>query len=359
LTVAVLVVVVSMALGFGNFLTATLGDLRQWCRRTIPADFLVQSSVPDTAFLLATALPEALADEIRALPGASRVARIAFVPARVNNTAILVLARSFDRAEPLPLDLRDGRPDAVRESLLQGDAVVGTGLAHTLGLHVGDPIRLDTPRGPRELRVAGTATEFAGGGRALYLEWNAAKSLLHFPGAHILLVTANPGDLGRLSPQLHAFCEQKHLLLQTNDELRGRIDDLFGRVGTAFWALIALAFVVASLGVVNTMTMNVREQVRELAVLRAVGMTSGSVRRVVLWQAAVLGLVSLGPGCVVGQGLTRVIAHSAEGLLGRTGPWNLHPRLFLGCCALVLTVPVMSVLLFVPRVGRSMVRDAT
>jgi putative ABC transport system permease protein len=359
LTAGVLVVVVSMALGFGNFLADALGALRQWCVRTIPADFLVQSSVPDTAFLLATALPEALADEIGAFPGVSHVARISFLPAQVDGAAVLVLARTFDRAEALPLDLRDGRPAAVRDGLLQGEAVVGTGLAHTLGVHVGDSIRLDTAHGPQELRIAGTATEFAGGGRALYLEWNAAKALLHFPGAHILLVSADPGQVGRLGSLLRNFCEQKHLLLQTNDELRGQIDALFARVRTAFWALVALAFVIASVGVANTLTLNVREQLRELAVLRAVGMTSGSLRRVVLWQAVWLALVSLGPGTVIGLGLNWVIAHAAAGLLGSTGLWRLHPRLFLGCCVMVLAVPLVSALLLTPRLGRTAARETT
>ena len=37
------------------------------------------------------------------------------------------------------------------------------------------------------------------------------------------------------------------------------------------WVMIALIFLVASLGIVNTLTMNVDEQTREMGVLRAIG----------------------------------------------------------------------------------------
>jgi putative ABC transport system permease protein len=358
LTASVLVVVVVMALGFGHFLATTLDELRPWCRRTIPADFLVQSSFPDTAFLLATALPEELGDELRTLPGVDRVARISFLPGQVNDHAVLVLARTFDRAEPLPLDLCDGQPDAVRERLLGGEVVVGAGLAQSLELHVGDSVRLETPNGPRQLHIAGTAAEFAGGGRALYIEWNTAKSLLHFPGAHILLVTASPGQVRQVSPILRAFCSNRSLLLQTNDELHRQIDDLFGRVRMTFWALIALSFLIASLGVANTLTMNVREQGRELAVLRALGMTSGRLWRIVLWQAAFLGLVSLVPGTVIGLGLSWIITHSADVLLGQTGAWHLQPLLLVCCCAMVLSIALLTALVPAHHVARTAVRQA-
>ena len=43
------------------------------------------------------------------------------------------------------------------------------------------------------------------------------------------------------------------------------------------WLLLALVFVVASLGIVNTLTMNVMEQTREIAVLRSVALSRGQV----------------------------------------------------------------------------------
>ena len=68
------------------------------------------------------------------------------------------------------------------------------------------------------------------------------------------------------------FCETRGLMLQSNAEFRARIHHMMAGVIGFLWLLLALVFVVASLGIVNTLTMNVLEQTREIAVLRAVAL---------------------------------------------------------------------------------------
>src|SRR5262249_55137751 len=121
-------------------------------------------------------------------------------------------------------------------------------LAQRLGLHQGDVFRLTTSQGVREVRVAGTAVEYAGGGLALYLEGEGARRLLDLPGGHVFLVGARPGNTSALGAALRGICERDHLLLQSNADLRALIDAMVGRVTGVLWGLMALAFAVASLG---------------------------------------------------------------------------------------------------------------
>jgi putative ABC transport system permease protein len=78
-----------------------------------------------------------------------------------------------------------------------------------------------------------------------------------------------------------------------------------------FDALAAVAVLIAALGIVNTLTMNVVERVRELGILRAAGMTRDQVWRSVVVEAGVLGLagalLGIALGTVVG-GLMVVLA---------------------------------------------------
>ena len=74
------------------------------------------------------------------------------------------------------------------------------------------------------------------------------------------------------------------------------VDSLMANVYAAMWAMLAAGFVVAAFGVVNTLTMNVLEQTRELGLSRVVGMTRGQVRSYVISQAALIALVGLLPG---------------------------------------------------------------
>jgi putative ABC transport system permease protein len=57
-------------------------------------------------------------------------------------------------------------------------------------------------------------------------------------------------------------------------------------------ALLLLAVFVAALGVVNTMTINVAERRREIALLRAVGATQRQIRTAIVAEAATLGFMA-------------------------------------------------------------------
>jgi putative ABC transport system permease protein len=79
-----------------------------------------------------------------------------------------------------------------------------------------------------------------------------------------------------------------------------------------FDALAIVAVVVAALGIVNTLSMNVLERVREIGVLRAAGMTTRQVRRTVVVEAGILGVV----GSILGIGTGLVAAALMVGIGG-------------------------------------------
>jgi putative ABC transport system permease protein len=83
--------------------------------------------------------------------------------------------------------------------------------------------------------------------------------------------------------------------------IEGAIGQALDRVFGLFDVLALVAIVVAALGIVNTLTMNVLERVREIGVLRAAGMTRRQVWRSVVVEAGITGLV--GAICGVAAGL--------------------------------------------------------
>jgi putative ABC transport system permease protein len=358
LTAGVLFLALAVAVGFGQSLRGILDDLHSWYRKTIVADFLVRGAMPDTSFTLAVAVPDALAGELAALEGVAEVDRIAFLSAEAAGRDVLVLARTFRRGGPLPLDLHEGDPEEVRSGLLRGEAVLGTGLAGQLGLHAGDSIALSTPGGPVPLRVAGTAVEFAGGGAALYLEWAAAARLLAVPGPHVLLVSARPGAARALEGPLKAFCARRRLLVQVNAELREQIEASLHRVTGAIWALLGLIFLVASLGIVNTLHMNIQDQMRTFALLRALGLKGGEVGRLVLSEALLLGGLTLLPGALAGVGLAFVISRGSAAASGMAITFRLDGPAIAGACGIALASALLAALAPARRAARLCVVEA-
>jgi putative ABC transport system permease protein len=341
LSAGLLAVALATSVAFAHVLSGLRTDLRNWYRRTIVADFLIYGSAPDTSFVLTVALPEGLAEEVGRIDGVASVDRLAFVPGRGGGQAILVLARTFAPGRPLPLDLRDGEETAVSRGLAGGETVLGAALAGRLGLRRGDSFALETAHGPRLLRVAGTAAEYAAGGSALYLEWDGARRLLAVPGPHTLLVSALPGRARPVESALRRFCACRGVLLMSNAELRSLIDGAVARVTAALGALAALVALIASFGVANSLLMNVRDQSREFGLLRALGLTRGQLARVVLAEALFLGAASLVPGAAAGLALTGLIYRLGVTTIPAAGP-RASGGLVAACCGLTLAVALLA-----------------
>ncbi|MCI0342323.1 MAG: ABC transporter permease [Planctomycetales bacterium] len=89
------------------------------------------------------------------------------------------------------------------------------------------------------------------------------------------------------------------------------VGGLLGTMDVFLVAVSSFAFVVGAIGVVNTMLMSVSERVREFGILKAVGWTRGDVARLIVVEAAGLGVA----GGIVGAGLGLAVVEILGGLL--------------------------------------------
>jgi putative ABC transport system permease protein len=352
LAAGVLFLALTVATGFGHGLRSIMRDLDHWYQQTIVADFLVRAAMPDTAFSLTAAMPEALAAEIADDENIAAVDMISFLPCSSNGRPLLVLARTFSSKERLPLDLQQGKAAEVLPAMFRGEAVLGTALAQELDLAPLGTLTLDTILGPKDIAIAGMASEFAAGGTALYLEWEAAKRLLHVPGVHCFLVSARPGKTTEAAAALKAFCKERRLLLQTNADLRVQVERLLSRVTGLLWGLLALAFMVAALGIVNTLAMDVRAQSREFAVFDVLGMQRRQIRKVILAHALVLGGLCLIPGTLAGIVVASVIHIVGNGLSNPSVLVQFDGVVVSGCCILALATACLAALAPAWQAGR-------
>ncbi|MFQ5578842.1 MAG: FtsX-like permease family protein, partial [Anaerolineae bacterium] len=186
-----------------------------------------------------------------------------------------------------------GDAETALEWMRRGQAVLLQPIAaERLGVKVGDAIPLQTPRGEVEFTVAG----IGGSG------WNM-PIFPYADGETYFNVTA-PSHLGIVVPQgqnIEAALAQVRQAIEPFPEMTLSSDygnpfdplaAMVGRLELLLNALLLLAVVVAALGVVNTMVINVTERGREIGLLRAVGATQRQVRRAVVAEAATLGLLA-------------------------------------------------------------------
>jgi putative ABC transport system permease protein len=175
-----------------------------------------------------------------------------------------------------------------------------------------------------DLRVVGVAARTIPGkaGEAVLLGWDDATNIFGVAGADVLAVRYAAGRQVDTQPILERTARELALEPNPLEVVAGAVDDALGRVFGLFDALALVAVIVAALGIVNTLTVSVLERVRELGVLRAAGMTTRQVRRTVVVEAGILGIVGSVLGIVTGlvaAGLLVVLA--GGGPLIPEPPW--------------------------------------
>jgi putative ABC transport system permease protein len=360
LTAGVLLIGVVVSVTFGQSLLNNIRDIDRWMRNTVTADFIVRGLMPDsTTTITSVALPEALYEPLAHLdPNIERVDKVYFLLSRAGDRQVVVIPRTFSAERDLPFALAQGTPQEVRAGLTRGEIVIGTALGQQLGLKVGDLISLETRRGPRPFRIAATATEYTAGGLVVYVDWDTGKKAFDIPAVHAFLIVARPGTTAEVGKRVQGFCRERGLFFQTYGELRASLDEMIAQVVGFCWGLLILIFVVASLGVVNTLTMNVLEQTRELGILRAIAMQRGQVRKLVLLQAVAIGLISLVPGVGVGLGLAWLMNLATQPVIGQPIPFHLDWWLVSGCFGVGLVIAVLAALVPAQRAARLQVIQA-
>jgi putative ABC transport system permease protein len=82
------------------------------------------------------------------------------------------------------------------------------------------------------------------------------------------------------------------------------------------YVLLALAIVIALLGIGNTLALSIFERTRELGVMRAVGMTHRQLRGTIRWESVIIALQGTVLGLLIGVffGWTLVLAHKNQGI---------------------------------------------
>jgi putative ABC transport system permease protein len=113
--------------------------------------------------------------------------------------------------------------------------------------------------------------------------------------------------------------------VQTRDEYAessaGGIDMML----TLVYALLALAVLIALLGIANTLTLAIHERTRELGLLRAVGQTRGQLRAMVRWESVLVAAFGTLGGLGLGGFLGWVLVKASDGASDSAFAFALPP----------------------------------
>jgi putative ABC transport system permease protein len=199
------------------------------------------------------------------------------------------------------------------------------------GLALGDATRIVVGGAIRPVTVVGELGVGAAlaGATVVFLDEATARAAFAPDGdVSRIAVNADPGVaqdelVRRLTPVVHAADADATVV--TGDaqraDSRAQILSLLGFVTTFLLVFAAIALFVGAFIIANTFAMWVRQRMRELALLRAVGASPLQVFASIVLQAALVGVVGAALGLAGGLGLVvllrAVLAHLGMHLAGR------------------------------------------
>jgi putative ABC transport system permease protein len=234
------------------------------------------------------ALPQGLAQKVAAVRGVTRVTEGAFAFAVVGGTRVMLDGFSPGTADPLYRALGE----QVRNEVLAGRGVVlSQNLGKTLGVRVGDQLRLQTPRGPQQTAVLALVPYFSTVIGTVGINLDQMRTWFQRPAATTLQITTGPGvDPNRLRAEVRRVVPPPNYVYDGRAALAGLEAPLHQSmfIANAVWIIVVC---VAAVALFNTLTLSVLERRREIGVLRAMGSSRRFTLHMVLAEAAGIGVV--------------------------------------------------------------------
>jgi putative ABC transport system permease protein len=187
-------------------------------------------------------------------------------------------------------------------TLAAGDLLIDSTTAHSDHLSVGDRV-------PVKFALTGATTMRIGGiyrANALIGSYLVSDAffLLHYqnplPGAVLLKTDGRPGTEQAVKAALAPY---PNVQVQTRAEFEKSQSAQVNRLLGLIYALLALAVIIALIGIVNTLMLSVFERTHEIGLLRAVGMKRRQVRIMIRAESVILSIFGAIIGIVIGTGL--------------------------------------------------------
>ncbi len=357
LTVAALMIGVAMVVIVWVMTDSFKGDLDEWLKGYIGGDLYVTSVVPIRTNVIR---------RIEAVAGVEAVA-----PVRYFEVEWRLPDKDWERVNFMALDpaaytrvtnfvFNQSNPDSLNNLAQGGHVFISSVISEKYSLAPGDQVLIKTRQGETPFTVAAVIVDFSNQGLVINGSWRDMEHYFRLDGANTLLVKVSngfsPDEVGDEIERRYGDSER--LVIISNETLLGRISKLMQQAFSMFDVLALIALLVGFTGITNTLTMNVMERTQEIGMLRAVGMTRGQVVRMVLSEAALMGLIGGLMGLVFGVLLSRLFLSAMTFMSGYRLSYVLPLQNILAALLIAFLTSQMAALLPTLRASRTRILEA-
>jgi putative ABC transport system permease protein len=284
----------------------------RWMADRVQADFYLRPAAPDGPDRFPT-LPPGIAEGLRKLRDVAAVEQIRSYPISYHGLPATLAGADLRVAEGYATRafLSGRAPAEVFEQLVDRDAaVVSEPFANKHHVRAGDSIVLELASGKRNFHVVDVYYDYSGERGIVLVDRATLLKYLPDPAPSTVAVYLQPGaslDAGR--HEIEAAIAGEPATIATNRSLREEGIRVFDRTFAITYALEAVAVFVAVMGVSGALLALVIDRRREFGLLKFLGAEQGQVRRMILFEAGLLGLLAIAVGLILGFFLSLVLIY--------------------------------------------------
>jgi putative ABC transport system permease protein len=289
---AALVVAVSAGIGVGIMVGGFRLTVQSWLESWLQADAYLRSG--DTGGRARSPLDPALVRRLATLPAVQDFSLARRVNLEGAQGVTELLAMELPRQTFVRYPFKEGAPEKAWESFRRGDSVlVSEPYSYRHHLRVGDGVTLPTGRGEHAFPISGIIYDYGSDSGIVIMSRAGYLRYFNDPSIDSMSFYARSGvPAAELARQIREQAGVTSITVISNRDLKRATVAIFDRTFAITSVLRYLIMLVAFVGVLSALMAMQVERARELAVLRAVGVTPGQVWGVVCGETALIGLIA-------------------------------------------------------------------
>jgi putative ABC transport system permease protein len=309
---AALMTGVAMVVSVAMMISSFKRTVYTWVDQTVQADLIV-SAADLSSGVSAVPLPASLAGELRTLEGVLEVdaLRSRSIPYQDRQVTLNIADLDvFARHTEYPF-LEGEHHAAFAEVISQDSVIVSENFRYRFGVRRGDRITLPTPEGPRPFRVAGVSIDYSSDQGTIVMHWGTFRKYWTEHVVDTIGVFVKPGvSRDAVAAEIkQRFGRSHRVFVFSNQAFKEEIYHLIDQSFVITYALEIIAIAVGIMGIVTALYTSVLERQRETSVLRALGAFRQQIRKIIMLESGLLGLLGVGVGTVCGVCLSVILVY--------------------------------------------------
>ena len=347
-TVAALMLSLALTIALSGLNQASYDSIREWMRIALNPDLFVTTN--ENLTTRSFVFPASLGEGLRKMPGIAEVQFVRSVRVTVKGSPVMLVALDVQSvANRAQLPALEGEPKSMYAQTAGGTGVmVSENFSRLRGGHVGEILEVPAPEGVLRLPIVGVVRDYSDQQGTVLISRDLFIKYWHDDAVNLFRIYLARGakEADVRQQILDVYGKERRLFVLTNTDVRRYILNLADQWLGLTYIQVAVAVLVAILGIVNALTVSITDRRRELGVLQAVGGLRRQIRGTIWIEAGAIGLVGLVLGFVLGAALQYyTLGFARRELIGMDLPYSYPVQTALLLIPVILASAWISAIL--------------